>query len=131
MARETGRRLSRMVDRMEQRCLLPECAFRSEHVRSRSWLSEDTGECVGNIGPNRLPLRRPYVPSASELQPNDRANTAAKAVQVLVETERIGEQEALRLFVPAMLGRSCSPANPRACRSRTMSTSSEKRSMTL
>ena len=84
---------------MEQRCLLPEGAFRSQNVNFRSWLSNDTGKCVGNIGLNRLPLRRPYVPSASELQPNDRANIAAKAVQVLFETERIGEQEALPICV--------------------------------
>ena len=84
---------------MEQRCLLPKCAFRSQHVNFRSWLSEDTGKCVRYIVLNRLPLRWLHVPSASELQSNHRANIAAKTIQVLFETERVGEQEALPISI--------------------------------
>ena len=38
-------------------------------------------------------------PLGSELQPNDRANIAAKAIQVVFETERIAEQEALPICI--------------------------------
>src|SRR5665213_2099286 len=84
---------------MEQRCLLPECPFRSQNVNFRSWLSEKAGECVNNVRLNRLALRGPYIPSASKLQPNDRANVVAQSVQVLFQADRVGEQEALPICI--------------------------------
>jgi hypothetical protein len=94
-----GLHLPRVESRMEQRRFLPEGSFRSQNVDFRSRLSEKAGECVSNVRLNRLALRGPYVPSASKLQPNDRANVVAQSVQVLFQAERVREQEALPICI--------------------------------
>jgi len=68
-------------------------------VHFGSGLSEEAGECVSNVRLNRLLFRRPYIPSAAELQPNHGANVVAQVVQVLFQAERVGEQEALPICV--------------------------------
>jgi hypothetical protein len=63
--------------------------------------SQHARKCVSDIRLDRLLLRRPDIPAASKLQANDGTNVRAQAVQIRLQAERIGEQEAL----PVGIGR--------------------------
>src|SRR5258708_10481663 len=90
-----------MEDGMEYRSLLPEGAFRAKNVDFRDRLSQETREYISDVRLDRLPFRGPHIPAASKLQANDGTNVRAQAVQIRLQAERIGEQEAL----PVGIGR--------------------------
>ena len=101
--RESGRHLARMEDGMEQRGLLPKCALRTKDVDFGGRLSKEARNSVSNVRLDRLPLRRPNIPAASELQANDGTNVRAEAVQIRLQAERVGEQEALPIGIGRIL----------------------------
>ncbi len=100
---DPGRHFARVENCMEQRSLLPECAIWTKNVYCGRRRRQETGQCVSDVWLDRLLLRGPDVPAASELQPNDRTNVSTEAVYILRQTERVGEQEALPIIVERIL----------------------------
>jgi hypothetical protein len=68
-------------------------------VDFRDRLSQKTRENISNVRLDRLPLRGPHIPAASELQSNNWTNVGTQAVHVRFQAERISEQEGLLIGV--------------------------------
>ena len=92
-----------MEDGMEQRGFFPERAFRPKNVDFGDRMSHEARQHISDIRLDRLPLRGPNVPAASELQANDGTNVRAEAVQIRLQAERVGEQEALPIGIGRIL----------------------------
>ena len=84
-----------MEDSMEQRGLFPEGAFRAKNVDFGDRLSHEARQHISDIRLDRLTIRGPYVPAASELQSNHGTNVANPTALGLVINRYDGRKPVL------------------------------------